>query len=349
MSLLNKKNSLLMVAVSVAILVFGAAFAAPVSDPPARDLRFTYVARIPAFPAGGRTVRIWIPLPQSDSFQTIGDLKIESPLPYTRHRDREYGNEYIYVQVPAAQASAAAELRLAFQVNRREHRVSLDAHPVNAQSLGADPPGLQRFLEPDRRVPIQGLIAELSAQQTQGINDPLAKARAIYDYVIANMRYDKSGTGWGNGDAIWACTSKRGNCTDFHSLFIGMMRAAGIPARFEIGFSLPTDQHDGVIPGYHCWAEFYLPQFGWIPVDASEAWKHPDRKNYFFGAHDDNRVQFTVGRDIRLEPPQQGAALNYFIYPYAELDGAPFSVESNFSFRDLVSAGGKTSPTQTTN
>jgi transglutaminase-like putative cysteine protease len=178
------------------------------------------------------------------------------------------------------------------------------------------------------------MIAELSAQETHGVQDPLAKARAIYNYVVGTMRYDKSGNGWGNGDAIWACTAKRGNCTDFHSLFIGMMRAAGIPARFEIGFPLPPDQHDGAIPGYHCWAQFYVEPYGWIPVDASEAWKHPDKKDYFFGAHDYNRLQFSVGRDIRLNPPQQGDPLNYFIYPYAELDGKPFAVESKFSFRD---------------
>jgi Transglutaminase-like superfamily len=130
---------------------------------------------------------------------------------------------------------------------------------------------------------------------------------------------------------------KRGNCTDFHSLFIGMMRAAGIPARFEIGFPLPADQHDGPIPGYHCWAQFYVEPYGWIPVDASEAWKHPDKKDYFFGAHDDNRLQFTVGRDIRLNPAQQSDPLNYFIYPYAELDGKPFALESKFSFRDRMS------------
>ena len=109
------------------------------------------------------------------------------------------------------------------------------------------------------------------------------------------MRYDTSGTGWGNGDAIWACTAKCGNCTDFHSLFIGMMLAAGIPARFEIGFPLPADRHDGAVPGYHCWAEFYVEPYGWIAVDASEAWTHPDKKDYFFAAHDDNRLQFTVG------------------------------------------------------
>jgi len=120
-----------------------------------------------------------------------------------------------------------------------------------------------------------------------------------------------------------------------------MMRAAGIPARFEIGFPLPEDQHDGTVPGYHCWAEFYVEPYGWIPVDASEAWKHQDKKDYFFGAHDDNRVQFTVGRDIRLDPPQQGAPLNYFIYPYGELDGKPLALASQFTFHDRMNAAGR--------
>jgi transglutaminase-like putative cysteine protease len=307
-------------------------------DAPVRTFEFTYLARIPALPQGSKTLTLWIPLPQSDPYQAISGLKIESPFPYTTHRDPEYGNEYLYVQAPAGRVNSVQEVRLSFQVTRREHHVDFDAHPSSALSAGAAPPDLQRFLQPDRRVPLQGVIAELSAQETRGIQDPLERARAIYDYVVATMRYDKSGTGWGNGDAIWACTSKRGNCTDFHSLLIGMMRAAGIPARFEIGFPLPVDKHDGSIPGYHCWAQFYVERYGWIPVDASEAWKHPEKRNYFFGAHDDNRLQFTVGRDIRLDPPQRGDPLNYFIYPYAELDGKPLAVESNFSFQDRMSS-----------
>jgi transglutaminase-like putative cysteine protease len=322
----------------IAIAVIAMAFSASSeTNAPLRNFEFTYLTRIPALTADAKTSRIWIPLPQSDRYQTIANLKIESPFAYTKHRDPEYGNEYVYLQVPAAKAAEPTEVRLSFEVTRHEHHVVLEAHRVSAQS-GLTSTDLQRFLQPDRRVPLQGVIAELSAQETRGIQDPLAKARAIYDYVIATMRYDKSGTGWGNGDAIWACTAKRGNCTDFHSLLIGMMRAAGIPARFEIGFSLPADQHDGVVPGYHCWAQFYVEPYGWIPVDASEAWKHPDKKDYFFGAHDDNRLQFTVGGDIRLDPPQQGDPLNYFIYPYSELDGKPFAVESKFSFRDRMSS-----------
>jgi len=302
----------------------------------ARSFEFTYVTRIPELPTEGRSTRIWIPLPQPGPYQTISDLKIESPFAYSTHRDSEYGNEYVYLEVPAAKVAGPADVRVHFRATRQEHRVALGAQPIAAKT-GAGAGDLQRFLQPDRRVPLEGVIGALSAQETRGMQDPVAKARAIYDYVIATMRYDKSGTGWGNGDAIWACTAKRGNCTDFHSLFIGMMRAAGIPARFEIGFSLPEDQHGGTIPGYHCWAQFYVAPYGWIPVDASEAWKHPEKKNYFFGAHDDNRLQFSVGRDIRLDPPQQGDPLNYFIYPYAELDGKPVGLKSEFSFQDRMS------------
>lgn len=319
---------------AVTVAVMRPALSAPSeTSSTTRKFRFTYVASIPSLPSDAKISRIWIPLPQSNQYQTIRDLKIESPLTYTQHRDPEYGNEYLYLEVPASEVSQPADVRVSFEATRREHRVALDAHTAAATSRLA-PPDLQRFLQPDRLVPLQGTIAELSAQETHGLQEPLAKARAIYNYVLATMRYDKSGTGWGNGDAIWACTAKRGNCTDFHSLFIGMMRAAGIPARFEIGFSVPVDHHDGAVPGYHCWAEFYVEPYGWIPVDASEAWKHPDKKDYFFGAHDDNRVQFTLGRDIRLEPPQQGGPLNYFIYPYAELDGKPLALSSKFSFQD---------------
>lgn len=180
------------------------------------------------------------------------------------------------------------------------------------------------------------MIADLSREQTRGISDPLQKARLIYDYVIGTMHYDHAGTGWGQGDAIFACTAHHGNCTDFHSLFIGMARAAGIPARFEIGFPIPIGQHQGEISGYHCWAEFYIQGIGWVPIDASEAWQMPSKHDYFFGGLDPNRVRFSGGRDLVLNPRQSGSAINYFVYPYAELDGKPFAhLGHEFSFHDV--------------
>jgi hypothetical protein len=191
-------------------------------------------------------------------------------------------------------------------------------------------------LAPDKLVPITGEPAELAAKVASDKPSQLNKARAIYDYVFTTMRYDKTGEGWGHGDVLYACSARKGNCTDFHSLFIAMARSQGIPARFEIGFPLPPDKHSAEIAGYHCWAEFFEPKHGWIPVDISEAWKHQEKRDYFFGAHDANRMQFTVGRDLRLSPAQAGQPLNYFIYPYVEVSGKEHpNVSLAFSFADV--------------
>jgi transglutaminase-like putative cysteine protease len=147
------------------------------------------------------------------------------------------------------------------------------------------------------------------------------------------------GTGWGNGDTFWACNERYGNCTDFHALFISLARTEGIPARFEIGFPVPDDRGAGAIGGYHCWVQFYLPGEGWIPIDASEAAKHPEKRELYYGTHPANRVQFTTGRDLVLSEAGRNQPLNYFIYPYVEIDGVPWraSVETGFSYRDVGS------------
>src|SRR5262249_7431791 len=182
-----------------------------------------------------------------------------------------------------------------------------------------------RFLQADRLVPIDGRIRDLALDVTKGKTTDLEKARAIYDYVTHTVKYDKSGTGWGRGDALYVCDARAGNCTDFHSLIIGMARATGMPAKFAIGFPPPEQRGSGDIPGYHCWAEVSTREAGWIPMDSSEASKHPEKFDYFFGAHDENRVQLSLGRDITLSPKQAGEPLNYFIYPYVEIDGKPYT------------------------
>ena len=309
------------------------------SSPASRKFSFTYQVHIPANKDAHGKFLLWLPLPQDDAYQKIEDLRIESPVSYTEGHDPEYNNPFALFRATPAQLASGFDVSIRFVVTRFEHKVDL-VNVSDSSASAAKPPSpamLQRYLEPDKLVPLNGVIAELAKEQTAGDTTDMAKARHIYDYVVSTMHYDKSGDGWGRGDAVWACTSKRGNCTDFHSLFIGMMRASGIPARFEIGFPLPDSKNDGVISGYHCWAEFYLKGVGWIPVDASEASKNPDRRAYFFGAHDANRVFFTYGRDLRLSPEQQGDPLNYLIYPYAELNGKPVSgLQTHFTFNDLA-------------
>ncbi|HEV3254702.1 MAG TPA: transglutaminase-like domain-containing protein [Candidatus Acidoferrales bacterium] len=339
---MNKRRALLMLILLAAVAAAALALVhdAPASaSPQARTFDVTYTAEVHDIPAGTKEVSIWLPYPQDDAYQKILKANVTSAYP-TKISTGEYGNRILQVAVKNPGA-AAIPITMEFTVRRSEH-VHNDFAQISAPGRGGSPlaASLKRWLEPDHLVPLDQRIHDLSAEVTAGKTTPLEKARAIYDYVLANMKYDKSGTGWGNGDIYWACDAKRGNCTDFHALFIGLARAAGIPAKFEIGLPVPADKPDGEIGGYHCWAEFYLEGYGWVPVDASEAWKDPSRRDYFFGAHDANRVQFSVGRDLTLAPPQAGPPLNYFIYPYIEVDGKPFAqVSRKFSFRDVPAAG----------
>lgn len=340
--LLSMKSTVARVGLVVAmgtLVVSGAdAAASEQRQARARAFEFEYVARVPVLRQGAVSLRLWIPVPSSDEQQEISGLAIEGPAPHVIHQEPEYDNRYAYFEVDARRAVPPLEVRLRFVGRRRENKAALD-HAAGIALGAADGKAvnLRRFLQPDRLVPLDGIIADLAREQTAGKRRTLDKARAIYDYVLSTMRYDKSGEGWGRGDAIYACNARRGNCSDFHALLIGMMRAAGIPARFEIGFPLPPDRQAGEIAGYHCWAQFWLAGVGWVPVDASEGWKDPARRDYFFGAHDEHRVLFSRGRDIRFSAAQDGEPLNFFIYPYAELDGRLFKVESRFSFRDLGS------------
>ncbi len=222
-------------------------------------------------------------------------------------------------------------ITVTFQITRREEAANMDAAARNIpEPLDGN---FAAYLKPDRLVPLTGRIAQVSANLAENDVTPLQQARVDYEYVTSIMKYDKSGTGWGRGDALYACDVRRGNCTDFHSLFIGLARARGIPARFTIGFPLGVAE-SGDIPGYHCWAEFYAGGV-WVPVDASEASKHPSRHNYYFGHLDADRVAFTMGRDLVLKPAQNGEPLNYLIYPYAELDGAAVpqkEIKTRFSY-----------------
>jgi transglutaminase-like putative cysteine protease len=308
---------------------------APAASPKERHFTFHYAFTVKNLTPGER-VRVWIPLAHSDAWQDVKVVSKGGDLALKQVRQPEYGNEVLYAESPKAD-QGEYKFAVDYDVVRKEHVVLVDGKLVSGVRPAKAPQlELARFLEPERLVPVTGLPAQLAAQETKGATTPLQKAKNIYEYVFRTMKYDKSGSGWGHGDTLWACDSKHGNCTDFHSVFISMARAEKIPARFQIGFPLPADKHSAEIPGYHCWAEFYTDATGWVPVDISEAWKHQENHAYFFGAHDVNRMQFTQGRDLKLAPAQDGAALNYFVYPYVEVGGKEYAnVSIAFSFEDV--------------
>ena len=308
-----------------------------------RHFTFRYEFTVKSVDAG-QPLRVWIPLAHSDRWQTVRVTNMQGDLPLKKTQEKRFGNWMLYATAPKA-TKADYHFVVDYDVVRLERndlsealrQASEQSAPAGASvKPAAYDPSVRRYLAANKLVPVTGLPAQLAMQTVSGKTGELQQARAIYDYVLANMRYDKTGTGWGRGDTLWACDSKRGNCTDFHSLFMSMARSQGIPARFEIGFPIPAAKTSAEIPGYHCWSEFFLSGKGWVPVDISEAWKNQAKKDYYFGSYDPNRVQFTLGRDIVLSPAQSGEPLNYFIYPYVEVGGKKYdNVLNAFSFADV--------------
>lgn len=272
----------------------------------------------------GKQVKLWIPRLPSDSFQTAELLGIDSPWPYRSDVDPDFGNPLLCFEPPSSPAGRV-EIRLKYRLTRKEQSIP-DPIEEPRPSLHLKPRGL---------LVLNDEVRDIAREATRGLEDPLEKARALYDYVLGHVDYDTSGEGWGRGDVVYACKVGKGNCTDFHSLFIALALAEGIPARFRIGYPLPEAAEGPIAKPYHCWAEFHVPEKGWVAVDISEAWKHPSRAGYFFGNLDPHRVLVSTGREIRL-PRQDGPALNYLVRPYAETDGRPFyGVEVERRYKDI--------------
>jgi transglutaminase-like putative cysteine protease len=298
--------------------------------PRQRSFHFEYAVRAVNFSPNAQKVDLWIPVPHDDPWQTVSGLKFDSAFPYAVSTDA-LGNRILHVRVDRP-ADGTLPLGMSFDAVRTEHIQALEHSEVALPERD-----LSRWLQPDRLVPLDATITQWAREVVTQANakTDLEMARAIYNHIVSTVKYDKTGKGWGRGDIYYACDARRGNCTDFHAIFIGYARALGIPARFAIGFPLPADRGAGKIAGYHCWAEFYAKGIGWVPIDASEAAKNPAKREYFFGAHDENRIELSRGRDLILNPPQAGEPLNYFVYPYVEVDGKPYSdLETTYSYSD---------------
>ena len=302
--------------------------AAPPADAPTRAFQFTYAATVTGLKPE-QSARIWLPVAQSSDDQDVSIVSKDLPAEGKIGREAEYGNEILYVEAKA-DTDGKVPLKVVYKITRREVKGD------GGKDVKESPDLLARYLKPDAKVPIDGKPLEL-LKGVELPKDQTAAARMMYDVIDDTLKYGKDKPGWGNGDSAWACDNKTGNCTDFHSLFMSLARSRGIPTKFEIGFPLPEKRGAGDVAGYHCWAKFRPAGKGWIPVDISEANKHPRMREYYFGNLTEDRVAFSTGRDLELVPKQDGGPVNFLVYPYVEVDGKVWpqeKIQKEFSFRD---------------
>jgi len=276
---------------------------------PRRDVTLVFQVEVASIPQGSKELTLWVPVPRDERVQVLRSVGSDSPNAEVVADLR--GNPALRIVVDGPAAAASAQVTVA--ISRVEER--------GAGELKSHPVGLIDFTKEDR--PEQWLadgpnvvdarVREIAADLYRDAAGDEEKARAAFEYGLAH--------------------TQRGDCADVHALFVGLLRAGGVPVRSRVGFPLPPGPGEGKVDGYRCWAEWWSKERGWLPVDLSEAWKHPEKREYLFGNLDADRVGVSLGSDVRF-PGQAGPALHDFVYPYAELDGVPAQVTTRVTWEE---------------
>ncbi|HEY4745711.1 MAG TPA: transglutaminase-like domain-containing protein [Desulfuromonadaceae bacterium] len=291
--------------------------------------------------APGKEARLWVPYPLSDRNQVISDIRVAGDFSASGvYSDQANGTPMLYAEWPAT--AAVRKLVFAFRVERRE----VAQRDLPATEPQWNPGDYAEYLQPTSLGPIDGEVGALAARITKGARTNREKARAIYDWTVENMYRDPDTRGCGRGDVCLLLKRPGGKCTDISSVFIALCRAAGVPAREVFGIRLGKKAQEDITAYQHCWAEFFVPGYGWVsadPADVRKAMlveklgladpKTREYRAYFWGGIDPYRVALARGRDLRLNPPQAGAALNTFGYPYAEVGGKALDFYDSTGFR----------------
>lgn len=313
------------------------------------------------------TTRVWLPVPlvsDTDYQKTLGNSWTAEGGSVRYSQDAKYGAGIVSAEFP--ETTQKPVVRLVSRFATRDRSVDL-SKPGSAKE---DPAVLKLNLAATDFLPTDGIVRKTAQDITRSKRRDLDKARAIYEWIVDNTFRDPKTKGCGVGDikAMLEANNLGGKCADLNALFVGLARAAGIPARDVYGVRVASSQHgykslgansENITKAQHCRAEFYAQGRGWIPVDPADVRKvvleEPpgnlavtDEKvrrmrRMLFGAWEMNWLAYNYAHDVQL-PGSRGAKVPFFMYPNGEtaagrLDSLdPDSFKYAITSRELKSA-----------
>jgi transglutaminase-like putative cysteine protease len=285
--------------------------------------------------------RVWIPLPltaQTDYHRPVGSRWTGNTAVAKVFRDPNYGAEFLYAEWPAAERAPVVEVLSTFST--RDRNVDLSAAPPAGTTKESNA-ALKKYVEPTKLIPTDGIVYETSREITQNASTDLGKARAIYDWIVDNTFRDPKVRGCGLGDIKTMLETRNfgGKCADLNALFVGLMRAANIPARDLYGIRVADSKEfkslgkgGDISKAQHCRAEFYDARYGWVPVDPADVRKvvleekpgltldSPEAKRArvkLFGQWEMNYLGYNWAHDVKL-PNSSAEPVAFLMYPQAE-------------------------------
>jgi transglutaminase-like putative cysteine protease len=301
----------------------------------------TFVLTARVEPQNG-TTKAWIPLPtfEAADWQRPGNVAWTGNARVAeRVRDPKYGAEMLRVEWASDQQSPTIEVTAQVQTQNRAVRVGL---PQSVVPLTEEERKLN--LAATELLPTDGLVKETAEEIVRGRKDDVAKARALYEWIVENTFRNAKTLGCGVGDitTMIKTGNLNGKCADLNALYVGLARSVGLPARdvygirvapSEFGFKALGAGSENVTKAQHCRAEVWLTGSGWTPVDPADVRKvvleeppgnlaMTDAKvvaarRALFGAWEGNWIAFNVAHDVKL-PGSKEPAIPFLMYPQAE-------------------------------
>ncbi|HEV3330454.1 MAG TPA: transglutaminase-like domain-containing protein [Bryobacteraceae bacterium] len=261
-------------------------------------------------------------------------------------------------------------LTLTSRVSTRNYAVDLSA-PRRGTERG-NRAELEHFLRPTKLLPTDGIVKTTATEITRGAKTDIEKARAIYEWIVDNTFRDPKTRGCGRGDIRFMLESKDlgGKCADLNALYVGLARAAGLPARdvyglriakSDLGYKSLSISSENITKAQHCRAEVYIGGYGWVPVDPADVRKvvleePPGNRPLddemvkkararLFGSWEMNWMAFNFAHDVAL-PTSTDAPVGFLMYPQAETtDGRldsldPDSFKYEITSKEIPSTNG---------
>jgi transglutaminase-like putative cysteine protease len=327
---------------------------------------FEAVTRVEVLNPSGKTLA-WVPLPLAESSDWFRDLNSSwsgNASEAGIERDGKYGARMLAAEWRPGQSTPVVEVTSRFMTRDRAVDLSRPANP--ALKLAAAERAFHTA--PTELIPTDGIVRKTALEVTRGASTDVHKARAIYEWVVENTYRDPKtrGCGWGDVKSMLESGNFGGKCGDLNAMFVGLARAAGVPARDVYGVRVAPSKFGykslgagtaNISKAQHCRAEFFAEGYGWVPVDPADVRKvileEPPGKlaiddpkvvaarRRLFGSWEMNWLAYNTGHDIAL-PGSSGPKLPYLMYVNAETGGErrdqlePDTVRYSITARELT-------------
>jgi len=327
------------------------------ADDPTKWRTFEVITKVEFIDPLG-AVRAWVPVPllnNTDYFKREGDTWTGNFKAARSVQVDRYGTGLVFAEWQPTEKAPSLEIKSNFMT--RDRQVDLNKKPD--ASIQEDKAVLDYFKKPSKLIKTDGIVADTARGITQGKKSDVDKARAIYAWIVDNTFRDPKVRGCGIGDISTMLETGYlgGKCADLNALYVGLARAAGLPARDVYGVRCAASSEfkslgkaDDITGAQHCRAEVYLTGYGWVPVDPADVRKVVLEENppellplddpkvqraraKLFGAWEMNWLPYNYSHDVKL-PQSNGPEIGFLMYPQGETaNGRKDSLDpKNFSY-----------------